>query len=281
NIVRDLNKNTRPELNDVVRIDIGAYDLIAPAKIVLKKPNGGQWTGRLQPAKPRTLQITKLAMLKAGWPTEITLELPEGTQTRPLSPVNDFAAISFGEPVTPLVIVYDREETASSCTITTIPLKGERTSRTETRAVPTGDLDIATIPVGDPTIYSLSLVLGDFNGDDWVAASPGAMGAGGASMFFSVPRYEDIYQISNCEGGFLTGDALARAQCKMERRIDSEDATGTRIETRCTSQITIVVKGGYMTMGGKMTYLPLDGEAGAMLRSILKQSMSKVQGSKK
>jgi len=279
-IVADLNKDIRADLNDVIRIDIGAYDLIAPAEIVIKKPAGGQWSGRLQPSQPRSLQITKLAMLKAGWPTEVALELPEGTQTRPLSPVNDYVAVSFGDPVTPLVIVYDREETASSCTITTIPLKGEHTSRTETRAAPSGDLDIATIPVGDPANYSLSLVLGDFNGDDWVAASPGAIGAGGASMFFSVPRYEDIFQISNCEGGFLTGDALARAQCKMERRIDSEDATGTRTETRCTSQVTIEVKGGYMTMGGKMTYLPLDGEAGAMLRSILKQSMSKVQGSK-
>jgi hypothetical protein len=278
-IVRDLNNDVRPALNDVIRIDIGAYDLIAPARIVLKKPSGGQWTGSLHPAKPRTLQITKLAMLKAGWPTEITLELPEGTQTRPLSPVNDFAAISFGEPDTPLVIVYDRAETAPRCTITTIPLTGEPTSRTETRTAPSGDLDIATVVVGDPTHYSLSLVLGDFNGTDWVAASPGAMGAGGASMFFSVPRYEDIYQISNCKGGFLTGDALARAQCTMERRIDSKDATGTRTETLCLSQVTIKVKGGYMTMGEDTKYLPLDGEAGAMLRSILRQSMSKVQGS--
>ena len=98
-------------------------------------------------------------------------------------------------------------------------------------------------------------------------------------MFFSVPRYEDIYQISNCKGGFLMGDALARAQCTMERRIDSKDATGTRTETRCLSQVTIKVKGGYMTMGEDTKYLPLDGEAGAMLRSILRQSMSKVQGS--
>lgn len=279
-VVRDLNDETRLELNDVIRIDIGAFDLVAPAKIVVKKPNGGEWAGSLQPNKPRTLQITKLAMLKAGWPTEISLELPEGTQTRPLVPINDIAVISFGEPVTPLVIVYDRTETGLSCTITTIPLKGESTSRTETRPAPSGDLDIATYVVGDPTNFSLSLVLGDFNGQDWVAASPGATGAGGSSMFFTVPRYEDISQISDCQGGFLVGDALAQAQCKVERRLESEDANGVRTETRCTSQMTIQVKGGYITMGEQMTYVALDGENGAMLRNIVRQGMSRVQGNR-
>ncbi|MCV2894273.1 hypothetical protein [Lentibacter sp. XHP0401] len=276
-IVSDLNSKTRAELNDVIRIDIGAFNLVTPAKIVLKKPNGGEWTGSLQPNQPRTLQITKLAMLKAGWPTEISLELPDGTQTRPLAPVNDYVAISFGEPVTPLVVVYNRKETAPSCTITTIPLQGESTTRTETRPAPTTDLDIATYPVGDATNYSLSLVLGDFNGQNWLAASPGAMGAGNTSMFFTVPRYEDISRISACEGGFLVGDALSQARCRVERRIDSEDENGTRTETRCTSQMTIKVKGGYITMGDEMTYVSLDGETGAMLRNILRQGMSKVQ----
>lgn len=276
--VADLNKDTRPALNDVIRIDIGAYDLLAPARIEIKKPFGGQWAGKLHPAQPRTLQITKLAMLRAGWPAEITLELPEGTQTRPFVPVNDYAAVSFGDPETPLIAVYDRNETAPSCTVTTIPLKGERTSRTETRAAFSGDLDIATYAVGDPANYSLNLVLGDFNGSGWSASSPGAMGPGGASMFFSVPRYEDIYRISDCEGGFLVGDALARAQCRIERRSDSEDTQGTRTETRCVSQVTLQMKGGYMTMGDQMTYASFEGETGAMLRNILRQSMSKVQG---
>lgn len=275
--VKDLNDTTRAELNDVIRIDIGAYNLVTPAKIVLKKPNGGEWTGSLQPNKPRTLEITKLAMLKAGWPSEISLELPEGTQTRPLVPVNDFVAISFGEPVTPLVVVYDRRESAPVCTIKTTSPKGESTIQTETRPAPSGDLDIATYPVGDASNYSLSLVLGDFNGTDWRAASPGTMGAGGASMVFSVPRYEDISSISACEGGFLVGDALSQAQCKVERRNDTEDASGQRTEMRCSSQMTIKVKGGYVTVGEAMTYVPLDGEAGAMLRNILRQSMSKVQ----
>ena len=244
-IVADLNKDTRAALNDVIRIDIGVYDLIAPARIVIKKPTGGEWSGSLHPSQPRTLQITKLAMLRAGWPTEITLELPEGNQTRPMSPVNDYVAISFGDPVTPLVVVYDRAESNSNCSILTTPLQGQPTQRQETRAAPTGDLDIATVPIGDAANYSVSLVMGDFNGDTWVAASPGAMGAGGTSMFFSVPRYEDIYQISNCQGGFLTGDALAGAQCQIERRSDTKDPSGTLTETRCTSQATIKVKGAY------------------------------------
>lgn len=277
-IVSDLNKKTRPALNDVIQIDIGAFDLIAPAKIIIKKPNGGQWTGNLQPSKPRSLKITKLAMLQAGWPTEITLELPEGTQTRPFSPVNDYAQISFGEPVTPVVMVYERVETAPSCTITTIPPTGEQSSRTETRAARSSDLDIATHIVGDPENFSLGLVLGDFNGEDWLAASPGAMGAGGTSMFFSVPRYEDIYRISNCKGGFLVGDALSRADCQVERRADSESADGTRTQTRCLSQITMKVKGGYMSMGEKMQYLALDGENGAMLRRVARLGLKQVQG---
>ena len=99
-------------------------------------------------------------------------------------------------------------------------------------------------------------------------------------MVFTVPRYEDISKISACEGGFLAGDALAQARCTVERRVDSEDANGTRTETRCTSQITIKVKGGYLNMGEQMEYVPLDGEAGAMLRSILKQGMSRVQGTR-
>ena len=277
-IVADLNKDTRAALNDVIRIDVGVYDLIAPARMVIKKPAGGEWAGSLQPSQPRTLEITKLAMLKAGWPTEITLELPEGNQTRPMLPVNDYVAISFGDPATPLVIVYDRVESASACTILTTPLQGEPTQRRETRAAQTGDLDIATVVVGDLSNYSLSLVLGEFNGDDWLAASPGAMGPGGTSKFFSVPRYEEIYRIANCEGGFLTGDALARAQCQIERRSDTKDPSGTRTQTFCTAQATIKVKGAYMTMGDATPYLPLDGEEGARLRSILRQSMAKVQG---
>ncbi|WP_298863877.1 hypothetical protein [uncultured Sulfitobacter sp.] len=276
-VVQDLNNKTRNELNDVIRIDIGAFDLVAPAKIILKKPNGGQWTGSLHPQKPRTLKITKLAMLKAGWPKEISLELPEGTQTRPLVPVNDYVAISFGEPVTPMVIVYDRAETPSVCTVNTIPPEGESTTRTETRPAPTSDLDIATYPVGGVSDYSLALVMGDFDGQEWRGASPGAMGAGNTSMVFTTPRYEDISKISDCEGGFLVGDALSQAQCKVERRIDTEDDTGARVETRCISDMTIKVKGGYITMGEKMTYVPLDGATGAMLRSVLKKGLENLK----
>lgn len=277
-VVQDLNAKTRAELNDMIRIDIGAYDLVSPARITIQKPNGGAWSGSLQPQKPRSLQITKLAMLKAGWPTEISLELPEGTQTRPIIPVNDYVAVSFGDPVTPIVIVYDRTETASACTVKTIPLKGEITTRTLTRPAPTSDLDIATYPIGGASNYSLALVMGDFDGQDWRAASPGAMGPGNASMVFTVPRYEDIARFSACEGGFLVGDALSQARCKVERRIDTEDAAGTRTETRCTSEMTIKVKGGHITMGEAMTYVSLDGESGAVLRSVLKQGMAKVQG---
>ncbi|TDE37951.1 hypothetical protein [Antarcticimicrobium sediminis] len=277
-VVRDLNDKTRLELNDVIRIDVGAFDLVAPAKIVLKKPNGGEWTGSLQPNKPRTLQITKLAMLKAGWPTEISLELPEGTQTRPLVPINDIAVISFGEPVTPMITVYDRKESAQSCTVTTILLNGERTVRTETRAAVTGDLDIASYPIGEPPNFSISLVMGDFNGDDWVAASPGAVGYGGSGFYFTAPRYEDIQRITACEGGLLVGGSLAKADCTVERRIDSEDAKGTRIETLCTSKITIEPKGVYATVGEQMKYIPLDGDVGKDLRNVLIQGMSKTQG---
>jgi hypothetical protein len=279
-IVSDLNSKTRLELNDVIRIDISAFDLAAPAKIVLKKPNGGEWTGKLTPNNPRTLQITKLAMLKAGWPTEISLELPEGTQTRPLVPINDIAVISFGQPVTPMITVYERKESALSCTVTTIPLEGARTVRNETRAAPTGDLDIASYPVGSAANFSISLVMGDFNGEDWVAASPGAVGKGGAGMYFAVPRYEDIHKITACDGGFLAGEGLMKASCTAERRIDSEDAKGVRTETRCTSQITIKVKGAYTTIGEKMKYIPLDGEVGGNLRDALIQGMSAGQEKK-
>lgn len=279
-IVQDLNDTTRAELNDVIRIDIGAFDLVAPAKIVLKKPNGGEWSGNLLPDTPRTLQITKLAMLKAGWPTEISLELPEGTQTRPLVPINDIAVISFGEPNTPMITVYDRKESALSCTVTTIPLKGERTVRKETRTAPTGDLDIASYAVGSATNFSISLVMGDFNGEDWISASPGAVGKGGKGMFFTVPRYEDITKITACDGGFLAGEGLMHATCTAERRIDIEDAKGTRTETLCTSQITLKVKGAYTTIGDKMTYIKLDGEVGDNLRDALIQGMSKGMGTK-
>ncbi len=279
-IVADLNDKTRTELNDVIRIDIGAFDLAAPAKIVLKKPSGGAWTGTLLPNKPRSLQITKLAMLKAGWPTEISLELPEGTQTRPLVPINDIAVISFGEPVTPMITVYDRKESAMSCSVVTIPLKGARSERTETRPAHTGDLHIASYAVGSVESYSINLVMGDFNGESWAAASPGAVGNGGAGMFFAVPRYEDIHKITHCDGGFLAGEGLMKASCTVERRTETEDAKGARTETRCTSQITLKVKGAYTTIGEEMKYIPLDGDVGKNLRDALIQGMSKGQGNK-
>ncbi|MBS0126030.1 hypothetical protein KB874_18245 [Aestuariicoccus sp. KMU-90] len=266
--VRHFNDRVRPILNQRVTIEIGAYELQQPVQMIMDKPSGGRWEGTWDPAAARPIEITKIAMKRAGMPQEITLMLPGGAQTRPFLLSNDRATVVFGDPVTPLVTVYDRQETGQRCTTVTTPPQGE--SRSEQAAGPTasGDLHFAMSGMG-------AAVMGRFDSGSarWSLASPGAIAADGATMIYSAPRFEDIARMTACSGGFLTGDALAQMRCTVERRRDEALSDGTRRQTACTSQATLSLKGGWLSMGERMQYFPLDGEQGEILRNILKESI--------
>ncbi|WP_417667887.1 hypothetical protein [Roseibium sp.] len=266
--VGKLNRDVAPDLNSTIDIDVSAYDLKAPARFVMPKPAGGEWSGTLQPGKTRTLRITKLAFIKAGLPDRIVLDTDSGTKEERIIFTGLKGVAVFGTPKATVVTVLDRSESELSCTIRTSTRDGKTSTSSETRPANVS-----------PTIHTsvapdmVRVLFGDYDpGSGWRSASPGAVQADGSTSF-AAPYFEDIVALDNCSSAFLKGDVLSGGSCRVKRQRHEKTIDGRETEITCYSNAQFSLKGVYLPQGGVQQYYPLDGPQGEIVRNVLKESM--------
>ncbi len=268
--VHRLNKKTIPELNATIDIDVSAYNLTTPTRIVIPLPSGGQWVTSLQPDRTRTLKITKLAFIKAGLPEKILLESENGPVEETIKFDGDRGLVVFGQPKIGMISALSKEETDLSCKVTKSSGIGTVSEENSTRPAPP-PMVVHTAVTPDLKHF----LLGQFQpGTGWKAASPGSPD-NKDGMQFAQPYYDGITEFSACEGGFLTGDVLSSSSCNVHRNSLTKRSDGTTTAVSCSSQATFSLKGIFMPAGTTHQYVPMDGPQGDMLRQVLKEGMLK------
>lgn len=257
-----LNEDWAKSQNESVTVEVSAYNIKAPTRFEMILPKGGSWSGTIAPGAPRKLQITKIALTLAGFPDTIVLDGPNGREEQKFKIVDDKATVVFGAPETSTVTVMSRQETALSCTIRIIEggeglvgLDGEIVGPPpETRPAP------PATPVHMGVKADGTLVMGQFSAESgWQTASPGRYGEAG--MSFGAPYFEDIESLSGCALARKDHDffgAFAADTCTVTRVTSDKGPKGETRELRCTSQMTLTLKGGFSPINGVMTYMELD-----------------------
>lgn len=111
-----LTTETRDELNARRQVVVTAYGLDEPTRVVMPLPAGGEWRATLRPGQSRVLELTNLALLRAGFPDTLRLEGPDGPQETSFSLVGqERAIVVFGQPQATNVLGMAVTEGAQSC----------------------------------------------------------------------------------------------------------------------------------------------------------------------
>ncbi|MCB6179092.1 hypothetical protein LHP98_13285 [Rhodobacter sp. Har01] len=257
----------KPRLNRKFRLEVTAYGVTGPARVVMPLPAGGEWAGRLREDGTFRAELTLYAVLKAGFPDTVRLETEGGVEERKLVMSGDRVTAMFGAPETPLVSRYRLTEGAQSCMVTRIAADGSTTETTSDAARPAQEVDFAMLAGG-------TWVFGRYApGAGWSPASPGI--TSGTAITLGAPLHDDIAGFDNCSIGFLTDDALAKGDCTVKRHARKAVSAKVTIERKCSASAGLEIIGVFTAMGGEgMQYMPLDGPEGEMMGEILKRSMA-------
>lgn len=256
-----------PHLNRTFLLEVTAYDVIGPARVVMPLPAGGEWAGKLREDGTFRASLTLYAVLKAGLPDTVKLETEAGVQERKLVMSGDRLTAMFGAPQTPLVSRYRLTEGTQSCTVTRIAADGTKIAETGSAdARPVAEVDFAMLANG-------AWVFGRFNPETgWSPASPGMTAEN--RITFGAPMYDNIRAFTGCVIGFLTDDAVAAGDCTVERYERKAVNDRTTIERVCTGTAGLEIIGVHSAMGDAgFQYFPLDGPEGQMMLEVLKRSM--------
>lgn len=111
-----LTEETRDELNARRQVVVTAYGLDAPTRVSMLRPNGGSWGATLRPGQSRVLELTNLAILRAGFPDTLRLDGPDGPQEASFSLAGEErAVVVFGQPQATNVLGMAVTEGAQRC----------------------------------------------------------------------------------------------------------------------------------------------------------------------
>ncbi|MCB1406157.1 MAG: hypothetical protein KDK01_07800 [Rhodobacteraceae bacterium] len=111
-----LTAETRDELNARRQVVVTAFGLDAPTQVSMPRPGGGAWQATLQPGQTRVLELTNLALMRAGFPDTLRLAGPDGPQEASFSLVGqERAVVVFGQPQSPNVLGMAVTEGPQSC----------------------------------------------------------------------------------------------------------------------------------------------------------------------
>jgi hypothetical protein len=257
----------KPRLNKEYTLDITAYGVEGPARIVMPLPAGGEWGGKLRPEGTFKAKLTLYAVLKAGFPDTVRLETGSGSEERKLVMSGDRLTAMFGAPETPLVSRYHLSEGAQTCAVRRIAPDGSATVETASaEARPDTDVDFALMANG-------TWIFGRFSPEGgWSPASPGT--TTGTRITLGAPLHDTIRAFDGCSVGFLADDSLAAGDCAVERFERKAVSARVTIERTCTARASLEMVGVFSSMSGAgMEYFPLDGPEGKALVEILRRSM--------
>lgn len=276
------NMDLRPQLNAVWEITVEAPDLTEAASYTLHLPTGGSWSGRLQPGAPALARMTTLAFIRAGGPYRVTLDLPEGPQTRDVAWSGRQGRVTFGLPQVVQVISFDLTEGPGQCETTLTHPDGHVERLSGTRPAPVQDrLDIGNAIDG-------RIVIGRFGPEARWSDESQVFTAQGTSLFAQPARDGAITALSNCDLGLLQGDRLLAGECRVTREYLAHERVGPDADspgaaarmpqvrtrhTRCLHPAEVSLTGIHILEPEGWAHYPLDGEAGRIIRDSLRQGL--------
>lgn len=263
------NLYLRPDLNQTYRLEVTVYDADEDAQIYMELPSGGKWRGRLRADGTLQADITYYALMKAGFPEEITLVSEDGEETKELIIADGRMTAVFGMPATPLVARYSLREGGQECENKRVRDGGAAEFFTESRPAASLDhLDMAVTGAG--TVY-----IGNFDGSIWSLASPGRYTD--AATLFGAPYFDNIASLENCSFDMFNAGRVAEGDCTIERFEEKQVSARTVIGRTCISTASIGMVGVFAAMGGEMQYFDLDTPEGRAviqtLRSVMGEHM--------
>ncbi|SFV51497.1 hypothetical protein MNB_SV-6-773 [hydrothermal vent metagenome] len=273
--VMKMNRELRLELNDTYQVEVSAYGLSTPTQFFITKPSGGKWGGKIMSGKPRRFKITKLAYLRAGLPTTVTLMGPSGIIEKPLKFVKDKAIVVFGTPPAPRQIyALHATEGLQQCTINTHTKAGKTSRHKEVRpARPPLDIDEA-----QPVVTQVMFGKYDVGSGSWSLLSPGTFDATSYSTTFGAPYLDNIHRLFACEDKAMDLALFIDADCKFERHISTKDTNGTLTEIDCISPVHLTFRGVYTKMGASgLKFFSFEGERGKLVRESLRSVMKNLR----
>ncbi|MFP4327850.1 MAG: hypothetical protein ACLFQL_07560 [Paracoccaceae bacterium] len=266
-ILQRLNRDLRPEMNRLVRLDVTAWDV--PSGRVRIPLADGEWGGPLEANGTFSMEFTNFAWIKAGLPQRIILEGPDGSREAPLQVQGDRAVAIFGQPKASLITRSVLTEGRRFCNLSRYTLDRALIDmeRREDRDRSPVTIDTAVLPDG-------LVILGRYDADtgQWTKASPGVW-RHGTQLHLGEPRIDGLSILENCRISVLTPEGeVAQSQCRLVRQ--REWIRGGELRhLRCGSDAEVSLRGVFTDIGEGMRYYPLDGEAGKMLTQILRRAM--------
>lgn len=264
------NDAIRPLLNEEIELSVTAWGV--PEGRVSFMAGETDWGGALGADGTFSLTMTRLAYLRAGLPTSVALETPDGRQEREVALIDDQLIATFGTPPAPLVTRYRLTERGGHCRF--VMRTGDRSQviSVQIRDLPPQQpvlMDFVTLDTG-------LIIAGRYDADanNWRDASPGVWRENGTVLKFGPPRIDGLSEMHNCSLGFFTsqGDVLA-GQCRFVNHQERPWAGGRLLERRCESTGEIAITGVFADMGDGMSWHAMDGAEGAMISEIMRQSM--------
>ncbi len=263
------NLYLRPELNQTYRLEVTVYGADDVTGFYMALPNGGKWRGKLRADGTRQVDITYYALMKAGFPEEITLVRGDAEETKELIIADGRMTAVFGMPATPFVARYSLREGAQDCELKRVRDGGAPEFFTESRPASSLDhLDIAA--TGSGTVY-----IGSFDGREWDTASPGRYTD--AATLFGPPYFDNITSLKNCSLDMFSAGRVIEGDCTIERFEEKQVSARTVIGRSCISTASIKMAGVFAAMGGEMQYFDLDTPEGRAafqaLRGVMAQYM--------
>ncbi len=266
-ILARMNRDLRPEMNKLVRLDVTAWGV--PSGQIRIPFATGEWGGPLAPNGTFSMEFTNFAWIKAGLPQRVVLDSPGGRQEAPLQVQGDRAVVIFGQPETKLIARSVLTEGRRYCSLSRYTL--DRTfidsERREDRDRAPVTLDTATLPDG-------LVIVGryDEGAGAWTQASPGIWRYGD-QLHLGEPRIDGLTILENCQVSLFTPEGeVAQGQCRLVRQREWLRG-GELLSLRCGSDAEVDLKGVFADIGQGMQYHPLDGEVGKMLTQILRRSI--------
>ena len=250
------------KLNKVFVLEVHAYGLEQPARLLIHRPSGKPWKGSIRPGRKVGVKMTKVAFIRAGLPNKISMIIGNKTTTLPFYfGKDDRAIVSFGVPKTMAVVTYDRQESSQTCNGVRHRLGKKSEKFTETRNAASGPIHMTSSPQGETIIGRYSL-----DENKWLEHSVGknslvqlsannlsAMDIAGKmkveySVKFSPPYFNNIVALDKCKGQ-VTLIGRSKLACTVRRYERKQVSNNTLIERHCTSTITLKSKNMFMTTG--------------------------------
>lgn len=267
------------KLNKEFVLEVHAYGLKQPARLLIHRPTGKPWKGAIRPGRKVGVKMTKIAFIRAGLPNKISMVVGDQKTTLPFHfDKNDKAVVSFGVPQVLAITTYDRKESAQSCQVKKTSRNKKPERFTETRKAARGPIHM-TASMNRETVIgqysrkqnkwlnssvgkttSLKMDAENLNATDITSAMKVEY-----SIEFLPPYFDDIVALEKCTG-LATMMGRSELACTVRRYKRKQVSRKTLIERHCTSSIILKSKNMFMTTGN-MKGQTVDFESKAMKQS--------------